>query len=166
MAAGSIDLVDCERLGRESAELAREYELGALPRLKGLLVEPQGVLRARFGFSTLQSGGPGVRVTFDATPRLECQRCLQGFDLHLSGASDVEFAISDEAVEAGSERECFRMVNGQVSLRDLAEEELLLALPLAPACSTPGTCGRAPEETPGSAVRRPFSGLKDLLKKT
>jgi len=65
-----------------------------------------------------------------------------------------------------------------VSLRDLAEEELLLALPLAPACSTPDTCGRAQglseggaaadraDEMPESAVRRPFSGLKDLLKKT
>jgi len=31
--------------------------------------------------------------------------------------------------------------NGLVSLRELAEEELLLALPIAPACSTPLTCG-------------------------
>jgi uncharacterized protein len=152
MAAGLPDLVDCESLAAESATLAREYELGSLPRVRDLLAEPTGSLRAR--------------VTFDATPRLECQRCLQPFDLHVSGASDVEFAISDEPADAGSERECYRMDDGRVSLRDLAEEEVLLALPLAPACDTPRTCGRAPDEEPGSAVRRPFSGLKDLLKKT
>jgi uncharacterized protein len=178
MAAGLPDLVDCARLAGESATLVREYELGLLPRLKDLLAEPAGRLRASFAFSTLESGGPGARVAVEATPRLECQRCLQVFDLHVSGASEVEFAVSDEPAGAGSERESFRMDNGHASLRDLAEEELLLALPLAPACSTPDTCGRAPvltdaggtadtaDETPASAVRRPFSGLKELLKKT
>jgi len=60
----------------------------------------------------------------------------------------------------------------------LAEEELLLALPIAAACSAPQSCGNAPEfaanaevpeapspEAPG-AGRRPFGGLQDLLKKT
>ena len=178
MAAGLPDLVDCERLAEESAALQREYELGGLPRLKDVLAELRGSVSASFAFSTLASGRPGVRVTFDATPRLVCQRCLQGFDLHVSGASDVEFAVSDDTDEADLERECFRMENGQASLRELAEEELLLALPIAPACSTPLTCGRAPRlvggteaavaagEMRGEAVHRPFSALQDLLKKT
>ncbi len=173
MAAGLPDLVDCERLAEESAALQREYELGGLPRLKDLLAEPQGSVSASFVFSKLASGGPGVRVEFDATPRLVCQRCLQGFDLHVSGASDVEFAMSGEPDAAASERECFRMESGQVSLRELAEEELLLALPMAPACSTPLTCGRAPSFARGNeaadaagGMRRPFSALQDLLKKT
>jgi len=178
MAAGLPDLVDCARLADESAALRREYELGGLSRVKDLLAEPLGSLRASFAFSTLASGGPGAHVTFDATPRLVCQRCLQGFELHVSGASDVEFAVSDESDAADSERESVKMENGQVSLRELAEEELLLALPMAPACSTPLTCGKAPSyaggdeaagaagEMRGEAMRRPFGALKDLLKKT
>ena len=37
-----------------------------------------------------------------------------------------------------------RCDGGRVSLRELAEEELLLALPIAPACSAPQDCGNAP----------------------
>jgi uncharacterized metal-binding protein YceD (DUF177 family) len=49
---------------------------------------------------------------------------------------------------------------------------LLLALPVAPACSTPLTCGNAPDlvidaSAPDGSeeTRRPFSVLQDLLKK-
>ncbi len=50
-------------------------------------------------------------------------------------------------------------------LRELAEEELLLALAAcsSPHCSTPEACGRAP--TP-DVRQRPFAVLQDLLKKT
>jgi len=55
------------------------------------------------------------------------------------------------------------MDDGTVSLRDLAEEELLLALPAIAACSTPEDCGRAPKP---EERNRPFAVLQDLLKKT
>jgi uncharacterized metal-binding protein YceD (DUF177 family) len=49
----------------------------------------------------------------------------------------------------------------------------LLALPIVPACNSPQSCGRAPsyatgDETAGVTgdMRRPFSALQDLLKKT
>ena len=72
-----------------------------------------------------------------------------------------------------SQREVYRAEGGKVSLRDLAEEELLLALPIVPACEEPESCGNAPSlsgdpesaESP-DAMRRPFGGLKELLKKT
>jgi uncharacterized protein len=173
MAAGLPDLVDCARLAEDAAALQRVYELGGLPRLQDVLAEPRGTLSAGFAFSKLASGRAGAEVKFEATPQLVCQRCLQGFGLPVSGASQIEFASSDEADDRDSERECFRMKGGQVSLRELAEEELLLALPMAPACSTPLTCGRAPryatdDEAPEAAgeMRRPFSALQELLKKT
>jgi len=55
------------------------------------------------------------------------------------------------------------MDEGSVSLRELAEEELLLALPVIAACSTPEVCGRAPAP---DKRQRPFAVLQDLLKKT
>ena len=65
------------------------------------------------------------------------------------------------------------MEEGLVSLRELAEEELLLALPIVAACSTPQTCGRAPAYEAGGESQgisddrsRPFAGLQNLLKKT
>jgi len=46
----------------------------------------------------------------------------------------------------------------------------LLALPVAPACSIPLTCGNAPDLTidapeDSEQMRRPFSALQDMLKK-
>ncbi len=165
--------VDCERLAAEAAVLEQVYELGDLPRLRDLLAEPQGTLRATFAFAKSPSGHPAATVQVSATPHLICQRCMQGFAQPIEGGSEVEFTADDAPQDADSEREFFKMDHGQVSLRDLAEEELLLALPLAPACDTPQTCGKAPgyatgDETRDVAgdLRRPFGALQDLLKKT
>ncbi len=153
--------------------LQRVYELGELPRLQDVLADPRGTLSARFAFAKLPSGRPGVEVWVEADSYLVCQRCIQGFERRVTGRSDIEFATSAEPDAVDSEREFFRMVGGQVSLRDLAEEEFLLALPIAPACDTPLTCGKAPSyatsgQQPDVAgeMRRPFGALQDLLKKT
>ncbi len=156
--------------------LRRVYALRDLPRLKDVLAAAQGALNASFSFTTLPSGAAGAAVSIEASPQVVCQRCLQPFGLRVSGGSDVEFAAHDagDARESLPEREFFEMRDGWVSLKDLAEEELLLALPIAPACATPLTCGKAPGyvggddasgAVPGDA-RRPFSALRDLLKKT
>jgi uncharacterized protein len=172
MAASLPDLVDCARLAEDAAMLERVYELGQLPRVQDLLAEPQGSLRASFAFAKLASGRPGASVTVDANPQLVCQRCMQGFAAAVAGGSEIEFANGDESEGPDSEREFYEMKNGLVSLRELAEEELLLALPHAFMCSAPQSCGNAPryaDEETGDAVgemRRPFSALQDLLKKT
>jgi uncharacterized protein len=172
MAAGSLDLVDCARLAEDSATLQREYDLKDLPRARELLAERRGTLRARFVFAKLPSGRAGAEVSIDAQPQLVCQRCLKGFGWPVTVASAIEFAAAEGSAAADSPRECFVTQHGQVSLRDLAEEELLLAVPLAPACGSPLTCGRAPrfaisdDTTVAAGATRPFSALQELLRKT
>jgi uncharacterized protein len=172
MAGGLPDLVDCARLAEDTAVLERAYQLRELPRLEELLAQPQGVLNATFAFSTLPSGRPGASITVRAEPMLVCQRCLQGFAFPVQSSSRVEFADDEMAVAADTERELFVTRGGLVSLRQLAEEELLLALPIAPVCRTPLRCGNPPglvidppEPERSDEMRRPFSGLQDLLKK-
>jgi uncharacterized protein len=163
MASGSTDRVDCARLAEDAAVLERVYPLSELPRLQDLLADARGSLRARFAFSKLAAGRTGATVAVQASPRLICQRCLQGFELPLSSDSEIEFAASEADAPAESPREIYLMDEGSVSLRELAEEELLLALPVIAACSTPEDCGRSP--TPDES-NRPFAVLQDLLKKT
>ena len=175
MSAGLPDLVDCVRLAKDAARVQRVYALEELPRLEGLLAGPQGTLRAQFAFAKRSSGHPGAAVTIEAVPQLVCQRCMQGFGWPVTAASEIVFAGADEAEDSeaeDSELECFVVENGHVSLRAIAEEELLLALPIAPVCETPLTCGKAPEYATGGLpaptgdTRRPFSALQNLLKKT
>ncbi len=172
MAAGLPDLVDCVLLAGQGATLERVYDIGSLARLQDLLHTPRGVLSASFVFAKGPSGRPGAIVNVQATPDLTCQRCMQGFERPTTGSSEVEFAVGADAQAADTEREVYATRGGLVSLRELAEEELLLALPMAPACDSPQTCGRAPDTAGREAgvvadeVRRPFGVLQDLLKKT
>jgi uncharacterized protein len=173
MAAGPPELVDCAQLSEEGAVLERVYALADLDRLKDVLTDSRGAVHARFAFSKTFSGRAGASVEIRAEPWLRCQRCMQEFALGVSGGSAVEFAGSDAAEASDAQRETYLAEGGKVSLRDLAEEELLLALPIVPACEAPDRCGNAPSLSgdPGDAentgaMRRPFGGLKELLKKT
>jgi uncharacterized protein len=171
MPAGLPDLVDCARLAEDGAEIERVYALRELPRLQDLLAEPDGSVRARFAFAKLGSE-PGASVSVQAVPRLICQRCMQPVAFPVEASSKVEFA-ADAGEPGAPEREVYQMQDGLVSLRELAEEELLLALPIAPACSVPESCGNAvayqaagEARADKDAMRRPFAGLQSLLKKT
>ncbi len=176
MAPGLPDRVDCARLADDAAVLERVYALGELPRLQDLLADPDGSVRAGFAFARTETGKAGATVAVEATPHLVCQRCLQGFPFAVAGQSDVEFAESTAADAEDSPREKYAMEDGKVSLRDLATEELLLALPIVAVCDAPQVCGRNPADAPGRQMggaatdteqrSRPFTGLKDLLKKT
>lgn len=165
MAAGLPDLVDCMHLAEEAAVLEREYALGELPRLKDGLAEPAGVLHANFVFGKAASGRPAVTVSVRAAPRLVCQRCLKSVEVPVRSTSEVEFAVSEREA-ADAQVEVFVAAGGLASLRELAEEELLLALPLVAMCTTP--CGNAPISEPSGAAgkdesHRPFADLRDLL---
>jgi uncharacterized protein len=172
MAGAPPDMVDCERLAEERETLERTYELGQLPRLQDLLSDQQGRLKAKFAFGRAPSGRSAAVISIEAAPRLVCQRCLEGFELSVAARSEVEFSADAQADGAAAPDELFRSDQGLVSLRDLAEEELLLALPLVPACSAPQECGRAPHFGVSTAAEalaqetvRPFAALQDLLKK-
>ena len=163
MASALSDRVDCARLAADAAVLERVYPLSELSRLQDLLADSRGSVKARFAFSNLEAGRVGATVAVQATPRLVCQRCLQGFALPVSGDSEIEFAMSEAVAPTDSPREIYLMNDGSVSLRELAEEELLLALPVIASCSTPESCGQAPAP---EERQRPFAVLQDLLKKT
>jgi len=164
MSQGLPDRIDCAHLADQGMVLERVYPLGEMPRLRDRLADVQGSVRARFAFAKLQSGRAVANVAVEAAPHLVCQRCLQGFAYPAAGGSEIEFLSTPDGGATDSEREVYATVDGQVSLRELAEEELLLALPTV-ALHAPDSCGRVADFGPGQRSR-PFAGLQDLLKKT
>jgi uncharacterized protein len=172
MAPALPDRVDSAHLADNSMVLERVYPLGELHRLQDILADARGSVRARFAFAKVDSGRAGATVAIEATPQLVCQRCLQDFAYAAAGSSEIEFSSGADVGAANSQREVYATDEGWVSLRELAEEELLLALP-AVAMHAPETCGRAQiDEADGetqdmsSDRSRPFAVLQDLLKKT
>ena len=172
MAPGLPDRVDCAHLADNAVVLERVYSLGDMPRLQDLLADARGSVRARFEFANVDPGRAGATVAVEAIPQLVCQRCLQGFAFALAGSSEIEFSSGATSRAADSQREVYAMSDGLVSLRDLAEEELLLALPIV-AMHPPQSCGTAPIYEAAGRIQdmsgdrsRPFAVLQDLLKKT
>jgi uncharacterized protein len=169
MAAGLLDRVDCERLADEAAAIERVYELNELPRLHDLLADNRGDVRASFTFKGVGAGRAGATVRVQGEPNLVCQRCMQSLPVAIAGESEIEFveagaADSEDATPLESQREIYVMDRGRVSLRELAEEELLLAIPAIASCASPETCGNAPSLD--GERSRPLAALRDLLKKT
>jgi len=172
MAPALPDRVDCAHLADNAAVLERVYPLGEMPRLQDLLADARGSVRASFAFAKVDSGRAGATVAVEAMPQLICQRCLQGFAFAAAGSSQIEFSSGAETGGADSQREVYAMDEGLVSLRELAEEELLLALPIV-VMHAPQDCDRAPSYEAGGEIQdisddrsRPFTALQDLLKKT
>ena len=172
MAPALPDRVDCAHLAGNAAVLERVYPLGEMPRLQDSLATPQGSVHASFTFAKVDSGRVGATVAVESIAQLVCQRCLQGFAYPLAGSSEVEFAGSVSPGVAESQREIYVVEDGLVSLRDLAEEELLLALPIV-AMHEPEVCERAAAEEADGEIQgasgdrsRPFASLQNLLKKT
>jgi len=175
MAPGLPDRVDYVRLAADGARLERVYPLDAMPRMRDVLADAcgadsHGSLAASFEFATLSTGRAGATVTVKAEVWLTCQRCLQGFAFPVDARSEIEFAASEFAAPQApeSQRELYAVTDGLVSLRELAEEELLLALPIVAMCVAPANCGAAaggPRDVSGERSR-PFAVLQDLLKKT
>jgi uncharacterized protein len=165
MAPGLPDRVDCAHLADHAEVLERVYPLGEMPRLQDRLADSQGSVRARFAFAKLESGRAIASVAVEASPHLVCQRCLRGFAYPAAGSSEIEFSSSADAGAVDSGREVYASDEGQVSLRELAEEELLLALPIV-ALHAPQSCDGVPAALEPDERSRPFAGLQDLLKKT
>jgi uncharacterized protein len=171
MPAGLPDLVDTARLAEEHAVIERRYRLGEFARLADALAEREGQAAIRFEFFKI-SGHAAVKIATSAEPQLVCQRCMRPLRWQIGATSIVEFARHDEVDGFDKAQELHVTDDGFASLKELAEEELLLALPLAPVCDRAqctalgSTLAAEGEAAAGVTTQRPFADLKDLLKRT
>ena len=166
--------LDVDRLA-DAGEI-REFDLPLreLPRLAPELASLEGAAHCRLSF-TRERGQPIAEVAVQARLGLRCQRCLKPVWLDVDDASQV-WLVSDpakaEALDPGIEPTL--APEGRVALRDLVEEELLLAVPLVPRhedasqCAAPGAPTDEHHDAQDEAqqvVQRPFAGLGELLKR-
>lgn len=169
-------LVDVALLADAAAQVDLSVPLAGLERLTPLLLSPQGIATARIGFSR-DAGQVVADVQAEATLQLRCQRCLGQFALPVDSRSRVAL-VTDESKAASlpEELETVLAVDGRMRLRELVEEELLLAVPAVPrhpagqcageidagAVANAAAAGGSGEAAP-QGTQRPFAGLAELL---
>ena len=165
--------LDVAAMAEQGANLAGTWPLAALPRLAAsaharsapgphdeVAWSVRGERRAR-------SGAPAeiwLHLQLRTRIALECQRCLAPVETALEVARALRFVAGEDqaaALDAESEEDVLALTRS-LDLRELAEDELLLALPLVPRhadCPLP-----LPSE-PRAATQRqesPFAVLKAL----
>ena len=170
MKAFAIDAFDFSR-AKEQRE--GELALADLPRLVEECADSSGVLRWSVSGGTHESGHLQLFVTVDGVVRLFCQRCLKAFDFDLSSASTLILAKDEDGadhVEQMLDDESLDVIVGskEMNLRDLVEDEALLAIPQSPKhadCSVDAaamTWQQSGEPEPIVVKPSPFAILKDL----
>jgi DUF177 domain-containing protein len=139
-----------------------------LPRLRPQLRRGENRVTGQVRFDREQ-GWAVAEVEIAGCAVLTCQRCLAPLEWPIACRGRVILvAGAAEAERAPQELETVLAPDRRVSVRDLVEEELLLALPLVPAHAV-GGCGSASEarsvdrSSAGEKRQRPFEQLDELL---
>lgn len=154
--------------GRIRIDFAIPFE--ALPRVRPQLRGGEGCVTGLARFDR-DRGWAVVEIEISARAVLTCQRCLAPLECPIDcRGRAVLVADASEADRAPAGLETVLAPNRRVSVRDLIEEEMLLALPIVP-LHTEGSCSAArqtPSPDRGSAVEerhRPFERLGELLRR-
>jgi uncharacterized protein len=163
--------LDIDRLADGEADIDFAVPLAELSRLRSQLASVDGMVRGRVHF-TREAGFVVADLTMDGTATLACQRCLQAMDEPVSIA--VRVALIPSEVDASRVPEHLEPVlasGGRISVGELVEEELLLALPIVPLhgqasdCAVQVDASVLTDEAPEQTTQKPFAQLDKLLKR-
>ncbi len=152
------------------------------PRLRPQLARTEGRATGRVRFARERSIAV-ASVEVAARAELICQRCLGPLAWAVRGAGKVAMvANAAEADRVPGELDTILAPDHRISVRDLAEEELLLALPIVPLhaareCAAPGQAHAAAGAGAGAGAgaesprgertdesrHRPFERLDELV---
>jgi uncharacterized protein len=167
--------LDVAAFAKEAARLEGRWPLAQLDRLAGAAVADAAstvasevAWTARGERRLVHAGESQVWLHIGAATclALECQRCLKPMDVPLQIERSLRFVHGEDAaaqIDAQSEDDVLALTRA-LDLRELVEDELLLALPLVPrheACPVPLPIGTGDD---GAADEKPnpFAALAAL----
>ncbi|TAK69925.1 MAG: DUF177 domain-containing protein [Betaproteobacteria bacterium] len=156
--------IDGLAFARDAAVLEGRLGMESLPRLAQSGCSGS-ILDFVLSGETNERGKQGLKLAVDGSVRLQCQRCLGILDLPVHLAAQLELASSEAEIMAADD-DIERVVAGrEMSVAALVEDEVLLALPMAPKHEQCGTAAGlrakvAPSAFPALAAlrKRSFSG--------
>ncbi|HUQ76802.1 MAG TPA: YceD family protein [Burkholderiales bacterium] len=138
--------------------------LSSFPRLQDLMLSNAGEAAYTLRGVRDERGRPSLRLTVRATLQLRCQRCLDPLAHEVDGDALLVLAASQDEIDAepATVDAPDRVLAGkEMAVRDLVEDELLLALPYAPRHEDCETRPEGHERAEGS----PFAGLRGMMQR-
>lgn len=161
----SAFVIDAFEFCRSNGHREGVTPVAEMSRLNKDCADQSGNIAWSVDGSTSKHGFPQLTLSVSGTVQLVCQRCLTPFAYEMDSSTDlmlgkddahadeIEEIIDDESIDVivGS-REC--------DIRDLIEDEALLALPQVPkhaVCPSNDLLDKLKDDKPS-----PFAGLKHL----
>lgn len=155
-------VIDGLEFARTGSRLHGAWPVAGFSRLRDVLRTDEGALQYELLGVAQERGYPALRLRVGGALQLVCQRCLGAleFPLHIDvslGLAATQAEIDAEPLAAeGPER---IVASGEMPVRDLVEDEVLLAIPLAPRherCAVRDAGAASGESSP-------FAGLRGLV---
>ncbi|MBM3367778.1 MAG: DUF177 domain-containing protein [Betaproteobacteria bacterium] len=155
-------VIDGLEFARAGSKLQASWPVSDFPRLRDGLNADSGKIDCELEGIQENLGRRALRLRLSGTLQLTCQRCLGALaqavrvdEVLLLAESQAEIDAEPVNPEAPE-----RILAGrEMQVHELVEDELVLALPIAPRHE------RCAGEKPGAAATKqsPFAGLKDLM---
>lgn len=157
------------RLTRQQAQFSGLIPVSAMPRLAAIVRDGNGEVEFELAFSRDTGGIDNVSGHFSTRVTLTCQRCLQTLQVPVTGRISLGIVQGpQEARQLPVEYDPLEVGADPMSLPELIEDEVLLALPFAPLHPS-GQCpaGVVPEAGAQTAPERqyPFAELIELKRR-
>jgi uncharacterized protein len=156
-------VIDGFEFAAAGEQLRGTWPVSVFPRLRELLYDDQGSVAYELRGVREVLGRPGMALRVTGGLRLACRRCLEPVDMTLDEAARLWLAHSQAEIDAqplAADGPDGIVASREMSVRDLVEDELLLALPYAPLHENCPARGDAPPGTRQS----PFADLRNLLR--
>jgi uncharacterized protein len=154
--AGTV--IDCLEFARNGCVLERSVGLDELPRLADVLVSTAGFLSVRLEGWRDDAGKSWLQVDVSGEPVLCCQRCLGGVSFPLAINSRLQLMApgeewpDDDLVDDSADA---ITAEKALAVLSLIEDEVLLALPIAPRheqCEAPSASATGHGSSPFAAL--------------
>jgi uncharacterized protein len=155
-------VIEPGKFARGQGQLTGTLDLSRLPRVNDLLFDSAGEVRYAVTGYLNDRGHNALHVELDGELKLRCQRCLGPLIQPVRVQRDIVLVPgADEFAQREDEAESEDVIPdvARLALGPLLEEELLLALPLAPrheegACDTGIETATAPAPSPFAALAK------------
>jgi uncharacterized protein len=161
-------VIDSLAFAREGGSLHGELPVAGLARLLDALSDSGGNIAYRLRGLTGPRNEPRLALEVDGVLSVRCQRCLEGI-VHPVRIRSLLELVGDEKEPTQEEIEDdakdFLVAEKELDVAALIEDELILALPVAPRhedCVLPAA-GRLAEEVESASPFSALAGLKGRL---
>lgn len=155
------------KLVEQRIDLEGTVALSECERLKETLLQSEGDIQVSLRFGKDEQGLNTITGSLRADVKLECQRCLQPFDLSVEGDINLAIARYEDAVNnLPRHYDPLLLEAPEIELWPLIEQELMLSLPIVAKhpegeCSADSTYEAQDEELQQDKPN-PFAVLAEL----